>query len=174
MEQETARLCPMCRAPVHPEARKCGACGHWLGVRGPLLFVLLILAVFGAGYVVVGIMLDVPSPFQRKASPSEVLEQLAVVDSWIRFAEQGECGFVSTVGTLQNESTDIAAEDIYVEVRYFDADGALIDAEGAEQYGLVLLPGAEAAFSVRGRASSERADYASHQATVVSAEQARF
>jgi hypothetical protein len=128
----------------------------------------------GVGYIVVSIILDVPSPFQPKASPAEVIEQLAVVDSSVRFTDQGECGFVSTVGTLRNESTNVAVEDIYVEVRYFDVDGTLIDAEGAEQYGLVLLPGAEAAFSVRGRASSERLDYASHQVRVVSAEQARL
>jgi hypothetical protein len=139
-----------------------------------LIAVLAILGLAGAGYVLVSIMLDVPSAFQPNASPTAVLEQLTVIDSSVRFTEQGECGFVSTVGTLRNESTDIAAEDIYVEVRYFDADGALIDAEGAEQYGLVLLPGAEAAFSVRGRGSSERSDYASHQVRLVSAEQARF
>lgn len=135
---------------------------------------LVILALVGFAYVLVGIMLDVPSPFHRKASPAEVVEQLMVADSSVRFTEQGECAFVSTVGTLRNESADVAAEDIYVEVRYFDADGALIDAEGAEQYGLVLLPGSEAAFSVRGRASSEQSDYASHRVTVMSAEQARF
>jgi len=174
MEQETAQLCPMCREPVHPEARKCRSCGHRLGAIGRLMPFLAILAMLGAGYVVVSIMLDVPSPFQPKASPSEVLKQLTVVHSSVRFSEQGECAFVSTVGTLRNESTGIAAKDVYLEVRYFDADGVLIDAEGAEQYGLVLLPGAEAAFSVRGRASSDRTDYASHQVGLVSAEQARF
>jgi hypothetical protein len=164
----------MCREPVHAEARRCHSCGHWLGARGRLVSGLVILALVGFAYVVVGIMLDVPSPFHRKVAPAQVVEQLIVVDSAVRFTEQGECAFVSSIGTLRNESADVAAEDIYVEVRYFDADGALIDAEGAEQYGLVLLPDSEAAFSVRGRASSERSDYASHRVTVVSAEQARF
>jgi len=174
VEQDVTPVCPMCREPVHAEARRCHSCGHWLGARGRLISGLVILALVGFAYVLVGIMLDVPSPFHRKASPAEVVEQLMVVDSSVRFTEQGECASVSTVGTLRNESADVAAEDIYVEVRYFDADGALIDAEGAEQYGLVLLPVSEAAFSVRGRASSEQSDYASHRATVVSAEQARF
>lgn len=174
MEQETAQLCPMCRDTVHAEARRCSSCGHWLGVRGRLMYVLAILVMVGAGYVVVSIMLDLPSAFQPNASPAEVLEHLTVVESSIRFTAQGECDFVSTVGTIRNQSTDIAAEDVYVEVRYFDADGVLIDAEGAKQYGLILLPGTEAAFSVRGRASSERSDYASHQVRVVSAEQARL
>lgn len=136
--------------------------------------VVVLAALACLAYVLVGIMLDIPSPFPRKIPPAEVTKQLTVVDSSIRFTAQGDCVFVSTVGTLRNESTDVAAEDIYVEVRYFDGDGELIDAEGAKQYGLVLLPGAEAAFSVRGCASSEQSEYASHRGTVVSAEQARF
>jgi hypothetical protein len=164
----------MCREPVHAEARRCHSCGQWLGARGRLVSGLVVLALVGFAYVLVSIMLDLPSPFHRKLAPAQVVEQLVVVDSTVRFTQQGECAFVSTVGTLRNESTDIAADDVYVEVRYFDAEGALIDAEGAEQYGLVVLPGAEAAFSVRGRASSGESDYASHRVTVVSAEEARF
>jgi hypothetical protein len=165
----------MCCEPVHTDAKRCPSCGHWLLARRRLISGAIVLAALAClAYVFVGIMLDIPSPFPRKVAPTEVTKQLTVVDSSIRFVAQGDCVFVSTVGTLRNESTDVAVEDIYVQVRYLDGDGELIDAQGAKQYGLVLLPGAEVAFSVRGRASSEQSEYASHRATVVSAEQARF
>lgn len=88
-------------------------------------------------------------------------------------AAEGDCGpTVSVVGTIRNDS-DIPWQSIYVEVQYFDSDGALIDADGAQQYGLVIAPGEVSAFRVRSGAARSEHEYATHQALVRSANDAR-
>jgi hypothetical protein len=131
--------------------------------------------VLGSGYVILSLFSTLPVTFlDRKPAPEEVIASIAVLDSSIRFNTQGDCAYISSVGTIRNESTEITADDIYLEVRYFDAEGNLIDAEGSRQYGLKLLPGREAAFSIRGRASSPASEYASHEVSVLSAKDARY
>ena len=84
-----------------------------------------------------------------------------------------KCGpTVSVVGKLRNNS-DIPWKDIYLEAQYFDSGGTMIDANGAEQYGLSILPHEEVAFRVRGPADRSETEYASHKVFVRSARDAR-
>lgn len=136
---------------------------------------LAALAVLGSGYVILSIYSMLPvTLLSDKATSVEVIGNIVVLDSSIRCSQTGDCVFVSSVGTIRNNSAEITADDIYLQVRYFDADGNLVDAEGSKEYGLDLLPGQEAAFSIRGRASSPASDYASHKVTVLSAKDARY
>ena len=107
------------------------------------------------------------------ADPSALLSEIVVVDSSFRFNMQGDYTYVSAVGTIRNDSEDIAADDVYIEVQYFDEEGTLIDSEGAEQYGLTLLPGSEASFRFQARTTSSVSEYATHKVFVRSAREAR-
>ena len=112
------------------------------------------------------------SIFRSDAPASEVMAQLVIVESNVLFHRQGETTYVATVGVIRNDG-DISARDIYVEVQYFDPEGALIDAEGGEEYGLTLLPGSEAAFNLRCATAAPESDYASHKVFIRSARDGR-
>jgi hypothetical protein len=133
-------------------------------VYGPLIIVFVILA-----YVMVRPL----SLFGGGADPAALLSEIVVADSSFRFNTQGDYTYVSAVGTIRNDSEDIAADDVYIEVQYFDGEGTLIDTEGGEQYGLTLLPGSEAAFRLQARTSSPVSAYATHKVFVRSVRDAR-
>lgn len=154
----------------HEEARKCPHCNQWLGKAMVLIYAsaIIIPLVFLAFFAIWPF-----SALRAGSDPAELVSHIAVVGSSFRFSTAGESTYVTTVGTVRNDSEDIAVDDIYIEVQYFNSESALIDAKGAEQYGLVLLPGSEAAFRVQVRASSPESEYASHQVFIRSAKEAR-
>jgi hypothetical protein len=163
------KTCPYCREAIHDEARKCPHCNQWLGKAMAMVYApLVILFVFAAYFMVWPLSL-----FGGGADPAALLSDIVVVDSSFRFNTEGDCTYVSAVGTIRNDSEDIAADDVYIEVQYFDEEGALIDTEGGEQYGLTLLPGSEAAFRLQARTSSPVSEYATHKVFVRSVQEAR-
>jgi hypothetical protein len=133
-------------------------------VYGPLIIFLAIAAYFVAWPL---------SLFGGGADPAALLSEIVVVDSSFRFNTQEEYTYVSAVGTIRNDSEDIAADDVYIEVQYFDRDGTLIDTDGGEQYGLTLLPGSEASFRFQARTTSPVSEYATHKVFVRSVREAR-
>jgi hypothetical protein len=100
--------------------------------------------------------------------------RLVVVRSTTHYSDLNEkCGaMISVVGIIRNDS-DVPWEDVFVEVRHFDAAGTMIDADSAEQYRLVAPPRAEVAFRVRTQAIRPQADYATHRVSILSAKDAR-
>lgn len=133
--------------------------------------------VYGPIFILLGIailfMIWPLSLFDAGEDPKALLGQIVVVDSSFRFNTEGDCTYVTAIGTVRNDSKDVAADDLYIEVQYFDEQGNLIDAEGGEQYGLTLLPGSEAAFRLQARASSPESEYSTHKVFVRSASDAR-
>jgi hypothetical protein len=101
-------------------------------------------------------------------------DQIVVIDSSMHYQPSDEkCGpTISVVGKIKNNS-DVPWKDIYLEAQYFDSSGKMIDANGAEQYGLTLPPHEEVAFRLRGAADRAERDYASHRVFVHSARDAR-
>jgi hypothetical protein len=169
--EEGRTQCVSCREPIQRGALKCPHCRSlqnrfavWSIRIAPWLLALLPVV-----FLVLAIQRDFRAPDFAIAR-----ERLAVVQSTFHYADGGEkCGpNISVVGTLRNNG-DIPVKDIFVEVRYFDAAGMLIDTEGAEQYSLVIPPAAEVAFRVRSQPARARADYASHRVTIVTARDAR-
>jgi len=154
---------------MHAEARKCPHCNQWVGKAMAMVYVPLIILFGFAAYLLIWPL----SLFGGGADPAAVLSKIVVVDSSFRFNTQGDHTYVSAVGTIRNNSEEIAADDVYIEVQYFDGEGTLIDTEGAEQYGLTLLPGAEVAFRLQAHASSPVSEYATHKVFVRSAREAR-
>lgn len=163
------KTCPYCREAIHGEARKCPHCGQWLGKAMAMIYIPSVIFLAIALYVMVGSL----SFFPGRSDPAVLVRHMSIVESSFRFNTAGDSTHVSAVGTIRNDSEDVAVDDIYIEVQYFDAEGSMIDAEGAEQYGLVLLPGSEAAFRLHAHASAPESEYASHEVFIRSAREAR-
>ena len=163
------KTCPYCREEIHDEARKCPHCNQWLGKAMAMVYVPLIILFGFAAYLLIWPL----SLFGGGADPATLLSEIVVVDSSFRLNTQGDYTYVSAVGTIRNDSEDITADDVYIEVQYFDGEGTLIDTEGGEQYGLTLLPGSEVAFRLQARASSPESEYATHKVFVRSVRDAR-
>lgn len=75
---------------------------------------------------------------------------------------------VTTLGTLKNESAN-PVDEVVIEVSYFDGKGKLVDTLSEAMYGLVIPPGEEVAFRVRGTAAAATEAYASQKVRVLTA-----
>ena len=117
------KTCPYCREAIHDEARKCPHCNQWLGKAMAMVYAPLIILFGIAAYFLIWPL----SLFGGGADPAALLSEIVVVDSSFRFNTQGDYTYVSAVGTIRNDSEDIAADDVYIEVQYFDGEGTLID-----------------------------------------------
>jgi hypothetical protein len=168
----TARTCPYCREEIHREARRCPHCNQWLGKAMVMVYLPVLLAMCIPLLIFLFMW---PSPlFQSKPDSASIVSQIVVVDSTVHFTREEDCTYVATVGTIRNDNADVAVKDLYLEVQYFDTSGVLIDTEGAQQYGLKLLPGSEAAFRLLTRAAKPESAYANHKVFVRSAADDRF
>lgn len=164
--------CGSCREPIRPGALKCPHCrtlqskaAAWSIRLAPLLLILLPVVFVG---------LALRREFSNPPDFALGRERLKVVQSTAHYADAGaKCGpTISVVGTIRNDG-DIPLKDVFIEVRHFDSAGALIDAEGEQDYSKVFPPGSEVAFRVSSQAVRAAADYSSHRVTIISAEDAR-
>jgi hypothetical protein len=164
--------CPFCREPVKLGARKCPHCHQWQGHRAlahhPAVQVALMML------PVLAFFFFTRQRFATHESFSGYRDQIAVVQSAMHYqSTDDKCGpTISVIGKIKNNS-DVPWKDVYLEAQYFDAGGTMIDANGAEQYGLALPPHEEVAFRLRGVADRAERDYATHKVFVRSARDAR-
>ncbi len=171
-DSEQRTTCVSCREPIQHGALKCPHC-RTLQSKAATWAIRLtpwLLAVFPV--VFVGLILR--REFRNPPDFAVARERLKVVQSTAHYADAGaKCGpTISVVGTLRNDG-DIPLKDVFIEVRYFDPAGALIDAEGQERYSEVVPPGSEVAFRVSSQAVRAGTEYASHRVTIISAKDAR-
>ena len=171
-DSQEGRVCPFCREPVKAGAKKCPHChqrqGRWAFLYHPAAMVALLMVPF------VGFSLITRHEFGTKENFSKYRDQILVRESSMHYsAADDKCGpTISVVGTIRNNSA-ITWKDVYLEARYFDAGGKMIDTNGAQQYGLVIPPHGDVAFRIRGPADRAEQDYASHTVFVRSARDAR-
>lgn len=97
-------------------------------------------------------------------------DKLVSVETSFSHSQNETANFITTIGTLKNTS-DFIAEDIIVEVKYFDAQKKLIDVVTQPLYGIVVPPLQEVAIRVRDEADKPKEAYFSNTLRVVSAQQ---
>ena len=107
----------------------------------------------------------------RKEDFSHYRGQVLVVSSEMLFGEDEGGRIVSVVGTVRN-NTQVAWEDVQVEVQFFDGVGRLIDAGLDDSLGGAVLPGSENAFKVVVVPNIPSDRYASHKVFIRYAEEA--
>src|SRR3989339_1193293 len=170
----TDRTCPYCREAIKSSARKCPHCQQWLGrwalATHPAVYFLWMMVIFLA----LGIMFYSRFNFGISDSDNGYQSQIRVVESAMHYTSTDEkCGpTLSVVGKIRNDS-EIHWKDIFLEAQYFDTTGTMIDTEGSEQYGLVILPHQEVAFRISSTPVRPQHDYADHKVFVRSARDAR-
>ena len=102
------------------------------------------------------------------ASGSIDVGQLTTKVTSINFDTDNRRNSITSFGTLNNASL-LCAQEIVVEVRYFDATGAQVDVT-TQTLGLSIAAGQESAFRVRDDADKPRDAYATSTIRVISVE----
>lgn len=170
------RTCKACAEEIRAAARICPHCrqNQWLLFsRSPLIAIPLSVLLF-LGVLVAGLAMLSPNKamFTPGARFQDHAGDLAVRDSSFEFADCGTCKGalqVTTVGMLDNTG-ERGWKELHFEVRYFDAQGELIDTVSSWEYAMVVPAGGEAAFRVKAAAAVPKDAYASHEVIVKHAE----
>lgn len=85
---------------------------------------------------------------------------LTVQDAKLHYEREGDKAFVSTIGTIKNDS-DKKWQAVYLEVQYFNETGLLVDARAERSWNLILPPHCVTAFRVRQEADKAAGEYQS-------------
>jgi hypothetical protein len=165
------KRCFFCRKDIDVTARACPHCRQWQGVWGIALYGT-ILAVFVGGFGTMIWARSVRSSLFSSEEFSDHRSDLNIVESIMHYAEGGDCPSISTVGRVRNDG-DIPWKDLYLEVRYYDADGKLVDATTDHDYGSFVPAHGEAAFRLSVKADKPKEVYARHEVIVQSARDGR-
>jgi len=104
-----------------------------------------------------------PQDNEAQVTPKD----LTVTDTSFRIVENKDDRSILTVGALKNTSSS-CIDNIRVEVRYFDAKGALIDTVTQQLYQVEAPPHEEVSFRVYADAAQIKAAYATQNVRVVS------
>jgi ATP-dependent Zn protease len=97
-------------------------------------------------------------------------EQLIISQSTFSYSQEDHQKMITTLGTLKNLSNSVA-DDIVIEVKYFDTEKKLVDVVTQSIYGIVAPPSQEVSFRVRDAADKLKSAYVSNSVRVVSASQ---
>lgn len=95
---------------------------------------------------------------------------LKISETVFSYSQEASRNLITTIGTIKN-TTNATAEELVVEVKYFDRDKTLIDSVTQPLYGIVVPPGQQVSFRVRDSADKPKTAYASSVARIASAEQ---
>jgi ATP-dependent Zn protease len=106
---------------------------------------------------------------EQNALP-DASDVLKVSNTVFSYSQEEGRNVITTIGAIQNTS-QARAEELVVEVRYFDRNKILIDSVTQPMYGVVVPPGQQLSFRVRDAADKPKSAYATSVARVVSAEQ---
>ncbi len=171
MTEAESKTCPLCCEPVRPAARKCPHCHHYLNkwvlaAYHPLIAISPMLLAFGVGFYLLSRVLDRGQSFEAFRS------QVLISHSELQFGGLPAGPTVAVVGTLHNES-NVAWKDLTIEVRFFDKSHKLIDTKQRQDYWLMLPPKGDSAFKVSQPREFDAANYASYEARIVTARDAK-
>jgi ATP-dependent Zn protease len=93
-----------------------------------------------------------------------------IIKSETNYSESPNCRYITCIGEIQNLTDDVW-DDLVVEVKYFNSNGALIDTETESLYSYVLQAKDTIPFRVRIQADRDASEYISHSVRITSAEQ---
>jgi hypothetical protein len=170
------KVCPHCAETIKAAAKVCPHCRLWQKrwlFYNPFVFVGAYTVIMGVFLALIGIEVE------QKVAPNEDFaefqDKIAVVNSQVSVRNNGTNTVVAVAGVLTNKA-DLAWKYVGVEVQFLDKSGKAFDAipVKADDYsGIGLLPHAEGAFKVEGRAARPNADYTNYTVVVRWAKDAR-
>lgn len=157
--------CRHCKQEIRADATKCPHCrgsqSRWMpDPQNPLGMLLMV------GMI---LLLVVPfTAFTRVTldwlfhDPEPGLEQLVISESEMRYSSSASGNSISVVGKLRNAG-NTSLENPHFEVRFFNADGKLIDSLASAPYDLIIPAKSEVSFRARGAADRPAREYAKHE-----------
>jgi hypothetical protein len=174
-EAEQAKVCPHCAETIKMAAKVCPHCRYWQNrwslqnpQVGVTIYALLCSVIF------VGLIALAGKLFGPKEEFATYRDEITVTASQLshRISVSG-CDtnvsvYITVVGTLTNRS-DIAWKDVGIEAQFLDKSGKPFDAitVNADEYrGVTILPHAEAAFKIEGRAARPASEYEAYNVFV--------
>ena len=176
MNDPEKRTCPFCAEIIHAEAKLCPRCHQWLKLksfRHPL--VSMLLHVVPVTIVWVFLIAAMFSCLDRLQNPkpyySEFPDSLKIMESHMNWAQTGNGLRIYLAGVLTNTSP-AAWRDAEFDCRFFNAKGAMIDAETGHGH-IDVCPYGESAFRVAIFPSAPTNDYASFRISVGNARSAK-
>ena len=92
-----------------------------------------------------------------------------IIKSETNYSESPNCRYITCIGEIQNLTDDVW-DDLVVEVKYFNSNGALIDTETESLYSYVLQAKDTIPFRVRIQADRNASEYSTHSVRITSAE----
>jgi ATP-dependent Zn protease len=99
----------------------------------------------------------------------QLASKLTISDTSLNFSQADGFGTISIMGTIKNQSK-FQAEDLVIEVKYFDQQGKKSDVVTQTLYGIVVPPSQEVDFRVRDQADKSKEFYVTSSARIVSAQ----
>lgn len=168
MSEGATKRCFFCRKDIDIEARACLHCRQWQGLWGVLLYGLILVPLVG----MIGVSIWARSSILDSEPFTDHRGSLVIVESTMHYGEGPECATISTVGKLRNDG-EVPWKDLYLEVRYYDAEGKLIDAITDHDYGSFVAAHGEAAFRLSDKADKPKETYVRHEVIIQSASDGR-
>ncbi|HVK55939.1 MAG TPA: hypothetical protein VM532_13035 [Burkholderiales bacterium] len=101
--------------------------------------------------------------------PDQLPRKLSISVTSLNYAQTDEHNIVTTIGAIKNSSSS-CAQELVVEVKYFDGQGKQVDVVTQLLYGIVVPPHDEVAFRVRDEADKPKDLYVKSTARIVAAE----
>jgi hypothetical protein len=172
VEDQQTKICPVCAETVKAVAKKCPFCradlrSSVIRIDPAPWFSWVFMLLFFCGALIV---------FYRVAYPgrdfSLCRNQIVVSSSSMQFSAGERGRYVTTVGTINNES-DYGWKEVQLEVRYFNRNAKLIDVGVQIFPDIIIQPHSESAFRVRTLADQPESAYASHKVFVRTAKDIR-
>ncbi len=166
------KQCHACGEEIKSIAKRCSHCQTWQSKwriepsdpRYAIIWVVIMLVIFGGMYFKMG--------FWGKKDFQDYASKLFITDSSINYGSDNCGSFVSVIGKIKN-NTDVAWEDVYFEVQFFNSDNKLIDTISDNDYSLVMIPKSESTFKVRGKADHNKEAYKNFKIIVKKARESK-
>ncbi|HSC69057.1 MAG TPA: hypothetical protein VLC79_15295 [Cellvibrio sp.] len=170
----TDAVCKNCCSSINREAKICPFCLTPQSVTASLKRFLPALMVFVVIFIALKFLSGPGRPDFKPPVPfSAHKNELLIESSELSFSECGECKSTFntvTIGMIKN-NTPYGWEDFKLEVRFYNAEGKLIDSVSETSYGLAVQPNSEVSFRVMERAAKATAEYVTHKVIINDAQQ---
>jgi hypothetical protein len=170
------KVCPHCAETIRAAAKVCPHCRLWQerwSLYNPLIFVAVSFIVLAGSLAYLDSVIG--EHFSSKEDFADFRGKITAVNSQVSLRNTGSNVMAVVVGILTNNS-DLAWKQVGVEVQFLDKAGKAFDVipVKADDYsGIGMLPHAEGAFKVEGRAARPQAVYTNYNVVVRWAQDAR-
>ena len=172
MSTSETKHCSVCGELIPAFATKCSHCNEYQSklqraFRNPVVLIPIMLIPFIFFFFL--FRYDINSHYSSYDKFTTYESSFSVHAQNIAFGSNTKGSYVILLGSIKNDS-DLIWEHPTFEVKYFNTDNELIDADTQCSYELVLYPGKEVTFRLRSFADLPQSQYSRAEICIISAE----